>query len=146
MHRFGALISGIFAVTTLSLSNSATNNFLSSGQLTEGRWIDIRLALAEMLSAAEVAENSSIELRQMRPKILERLQQHVSALDIARQHPLMKDYAPSRFESDTSALLSDLEFESLVANYAIRMEINRSNVQGLLGEQSAVMGMIEEAQ
>ncbi len=142
-QEIGSMTYRIFGVPTLSLSRSATQNFLSSGQLTDGRWIDIRLALAQMLSEAQIAENSSLELRQMRPNLLERMQTFVSALDVAKEHPLMADYPPSRFNSDSDALLSDMKFESLTANYAIRMEINRQNVKFLLEQHGVVIDMIE---
>ena len=142
-QEIGSMMGRIFGVPTLSLTKSATQNFLASGQLTDGRWIDIRLALAEMLSDAQNAENSSLELRQLRPTMLERMQTFVSGLDVVREHPLMADYPPSGFNSDTDALLSDRTFESLTASYAIRMEINRNNVHDLLDSHSAVVGMIE---
>ena len=144
--EIGSMMYRIFSVGTLSLNRSATQNFLSSGQLTDGRWIDIRLALAAMLSEAQVAENSSSELRQMRPNLLDRMQTFVSALDVVKEHPLMADYPQSRFNSDTDALLSDKIFESLTAGYAIRMEINRRNAQELLKRHSAVIDMIENRQ
>ena len=120
MQDIGSMIERIFSSSTLSLSRSASQNFLSSGQLTDGRWIDIRLALAEMLSETQIAENSSLDLRQTRPDLLERMQTFVSALDVVKEHPLMADYSQSRFNSDTDGLLSDRIFESLTANYAIR--------------------------
>jgi hypothetical protein len=142
----GSMMYRIFGVPTLSLSNSATQNFLSSGQLTAGRWIDVRLALTELLSEAQVAENASLELREMRPEMLGHMQAFVSGLDVAKEHPLMADYPSSRFGSDTSALLSDIEFESLIAYYAIRMEINRRHVQALLDRHGAAIDMIENGQ
>ena len=144
--EIGSMMYRIFGVPTLSLNRGATQNFLSSGQLTDGRWIDIRLALAEMLSEAQIAENSSLELRQMRPEILERMRAFVSELDVVKEHPLMADYPSSRFDSNTDALLSDMKFESLTASYAIRMEINRRNAQELLKRHSAVIDMIENRQ
>ena len=143
IQDFGSNTFRIYGVSTLSLSNSATQNFLSSGQLTAGRWIDVRLALAELLSEAQQAENSSLELRQKRPAMLEHMQAVVSGLDVVKEHPLMADYPASRFISDASALLSDMKFESLIAYYAIRMEINRQNVHALLERYGAVIDMIE---
>ncbi len=143
IQDIGSMMFRIYGVATLSLSNSATQNFLSSGQLTASRWIEVRLSLAELLSEVQQAENSSSELRQMRPAMLEHMQAIVSGLDVAKEHPLMADYPASRFISDTSALLSDRKFESLIANYAIRMEINRQNVQALLERHIAVIDLIE---
>ncbi len=142
-QEIGSMVYRIYGQPTLSLSRSATQNFLSSGQLTDGRWIEIRLALTAMLSDAQNAENSSLELRQMRPSMLARMQTFISGLDVAREHALMADYPPSRFNSDTAALLSDMKFEGLTATYAIRMEINRGNVRDLLDSHSAVVNMIE---
>ncbi|MCG8378731.1 MAG: hypothetical protein MI865_04550, partial [Proteobacteria bacterium] len=133
-----------FAVPTLSLSKSAAEDFLSSGQLTDGPWVDIRLALAEMLWEADIAEKSSLELRQLRPGIAEQMHAHVSGLDVVRGNPIMGDYPQSRFASDTNELVSAREFESLIATYAIRMEINRRTVQALQETHSAVMGLIED--
>lgn len=144
-QKFGSLVAGMFSQGTLTLSKSATHNFLSSGQLTEGHWIDIRLALSEMISDIQVAENSSTELREMRPDMLERMRAHVSTLDVAKQLSLMDDYAPSRFVSDPRRLLADLEFEGLVAVYAVNMEINRSYGQRLLADHRALIDLIESA-
>ncbi len=143
VQTVGGMMYRIYGVPTLSLGNSATRNFLSSGQLTDGRWTDIRLALTELLSEVQLAENASLELRQMRPEMLARMRPYISGLDVAKEHPSMADYPSSRFESDAGALLSDMSFESLIANYAIRMEINRQNVHELLDRHSAVIGMIE---
>ncbi len=143
IQDIGSMMFRIYGVGTLSLSNSATQNFLSSGQLTASRWIDVRLALTELLSEAQVAENASLELREMRQEMLGHMQAFVSGLDVAKEHPLMADYPSSQFGSDTSALLSDMKFESLIANYAIRMEINRQNVQALLERHIAVIDLIE---
>lgn len=145
-QEVGVMMGRIFSVGTLSLSRSATQNFLSSGQLTDGRWVGIRLALSEMLSKVHAAENNSLELRQMRPNIWEHEQDFVSGLDIVRDHALMKDYPASQFESDADALLSDMKFEGVIANYAIRMEINRDNVRDLLARHSALINMIEDGQ
>jgi hypothetical protein len=142
----GSMMGRIFSVSTLSLGKSATQNFLSSGQLTDGHWIDIRLALSEMLSDAQVAETTSSELRRMRPDILEHEQNFVSGLDIVRDHALMADYPASQFMSEPDALLSDMKFEGLIANYAIRMEINREIIRELLNRHNAVIGMIENKQ
>jgi hypothetical protein len=139
----GAMMYRIYGVPTLSLSRSAARDLLSSGQLTDDSWVDIRLALAEMLSTVQVAENSSLELRQMRPAIMEHMQGSVAGLDIVRQNPLMAGYPSSRFNADSDALMADMEFESLIAFYAIRMELNRNNVQDLLDRHSAVINMIE---
>ena len=143
VQTVGGMMYRIYGVPTLSLGNSATLNFLSSGQLTDGRWTDIRLALTELLSEVQLAENASLELRQMRPEMLAHMRPYISGLDVAKEHPSMADYPSSRFESDAGALLSDMSFESLIANYAIRMEINRQNVHELLDRHSAVIGMIE---
>jgi len=143
IQDIGSMMFRIYGVGTLSLSNSATQNFLSSGQLTASRWIDVRLSLTELLSEAQVAENASLELREMRQEMLGHMQAFVSGLDVAKEHPLMADYPASRFISDTSALLSDMKFESLIANYAIRLEINRQNVQALLERHIAVINLIE---
>lgn len=79
-QELGVMMSRIYGVPTLSLSRSAAQDFLSSGQLTSGRWIDIRLELAEMLSDVQSAESNSMEQRDMRPVILYRMQEFVSGL------------------------------------------------------------------
>ncbi len=143
VQTVGGMMYRIYGVPTLSLGNSATRNFLSSGQLTDGRWTDIRLALTELLSEVQLAENASLELRQMRPEMLARMRPYISGLDVAKEHPSMADYPSSRFESDAGALLSDMSFESLIAGYAIRMEINRQHVKLLLEQHGVVIDMIE---
>jgi len=143
VRTVGEMMNRIYSVPTLSLSNSASRNLLSSGQLTTGHWIDIRLALAELLSETQVAESASLELRQMRPEMLEYMRPYVSGLDVAKMNPAMADYPSSRFKSDAGALVSDMRFESLIAHYAIRMEINRDYVGSLLEEHDAVIDMIE---
>jgi hypothetical protein len=143
VRTVGEMMNRIYSVPTLSLSNSASRNLLSSGQLTTGHWIDIRLALAELLSETQVAESASLELRQMRPEMLEYMRPYVSGLDVAKMNPTMADYPSSRFKSDAGALVSDMRFESLIAHYAIRMEINRDYVGSLLEEHDAVIDTIE---
>ena len=46
---------------------------------------------AELRADIQSTENSSIELRQMRPAILDRMHTFVSGLDIVKGHPLMAD-------------------------------------------------------
>ena len=139
----GLMFARIYGVGTLSLSKSASQDFLSSGQLTANRWVDIRLSLAELLSEVRQAESSSLELRQMRPRMLEQLHGSVSGLDVVRMHPVMVDYPASRFASSVSTLLSDMAFESLIANYAIRMELNRVNARRLLEKHLVAIDLIE---
>jgi hypothetical protein len=142
MQTIGSSMVGIFSVPTLSLNDSATQDFLSSGQLTYGRWIDVRLALTELLSRSTGAQNASLELRDMRPPMLARLQTFVSGLDVINKHPLMEAYPKSRFESDTIGLRSDIRFEGLLASYAIRMEINREFVNDVLDSHLTIIEMI----
>jgi hypothetical protein len=144
VDTIGSLMVRIYGVPTLSLSDSATKDFLSSGQLTDGAWIDVRITLAELLSEARVAVNASLELRQMRPEQLDYMQAVVSGLDVVKQNSLMDDYPASRFKSDAGALLSDMKFESMIAFYAIRMEINRQYVYSLLEKYGAVIGIVEK--
>jgi hypothetical protein len=143
VQTVGEMMYRIYGVPTLSLSSSATRNLLSSGQLTAGRWIDIRLALTELLSRMQLAEDASQELRQMRPEMLEHMRPYVSGLDVVKMNPTMERYPTSRFQSDAGSLLSDMSFESLIAYYAIRMEINRDYVTSLLKEHGAVIETIE---
>lgn len=141
--EIAAFINRIFAVPTMSPERAASVEFLSSGQLTEGDWFDIRIRLADTLSAVQSAENSSIELRQMRPGIINREAEFVSGLDLSLGHELMADYRPSRFPSDTQALLSDRLYENVIANYTIRMEINRQNVRGLIERYASLVADLE---
>ena len=57
MQTIGSSMVGIFSVPTLSLNDSATQDFLSSGQLTYGRWIDVRLALTCLLYTSDAADD-----------------------------------------------------------------------------------------
>jgi hypothetical protein len=141
--EIAAFINRIFAVPTMSLERAASVEFLSTGQLTEGAWFDIRIRLADILSVVQAAENASIELRQMRPGIISREAEFVSGLDLSLGHELMADYQPSRFPSDTHALLSDRRYENVIANYAIRMEINRQNVRGLIERYASLVADLE---
>lgn len=84
-----------------------------------------------------------MELRQMRPGIVSAEGNYISGLDTALGHDLMADYQPSKFESNTNALLSDMRYENVIANYAIRMEINRRNVQNLLTRYQSLIASIE---
>ncbi len=143
--EIAALLEGIYSVPTFSLERSASANFLSSGQLTESQWAEFRTSLANTLSSATTAESSSLELRQMRPEIANRMQLYVSGLDLVRAHPLMKDYQPSRFTSDTHGLLSDMQFEGFISNYTIRMEINRLNVRDLLRRYQSLIADVDAA-
>ena len=145
-QELSVMMSRIYGVPTLSLSRSAAQDFLSSGQLTSGHWVDIRLELAEMLSDVQSAERNSVELRDMRPVILERTQEFVSGLDIVKGHPLMADYPTSKFISDTDSLISDMRFEGLIATYAIRLELNRYLINSLIDDHWAVIGNIENGE
>ena len=142
-EEVGSLVFRLFGQRTLSLSTSATQNFLSSGQLTEGPWIDVRLSLAALESRVQVVENNSLELRELRPALVDVMSNAVSGLDVVREHPVMAEYAPSRFKSDPVALMADMKFESLVSTYSIRMELNRTSIQELLDLHVAVVAMIE---
>ena len=145
-QQIGTFVARIFGVKTLSLNTSAVQDFISSGQLTEGSWVGIRLALAKMLSDVKSTENSSTELRQMRPAIIRGMDKFVSGLDIVKSNPVMANYPVSKFNSDANALLSDMEYESLIANYSIRMELNRNAVNSLLEDYRAIIGKIEDMQ
>jgi hypothetical protein len=142
--KVASLVERMYSVGTISLNHSAADAFLSTGQLTDGPWVQIRLDLADLLSDVQSSESSSLELRQMRPDMITRLQTYISGLNNARGHPLMSDYAPSKFPSDTAALLSDMQFEGAIANYAIRAEINLRNVQRLLDKHQKLKAQIEQ--
>ena len=137
------LIGRLYSVPTLSLERSASADFLSSGQLTQGRWGEFRTSLASTLSATRRAERSSVELRAMRPAIADLLHSYVSGLDMVRDHALMKEYQLSRFSSDTAGLLANRHFESLIATYAIRAEINRQNTRELLARYEALIANVD---
>lgn len=142
----GNLMGRLYSVPTLALERSASADFLSSGQLTQGRWADFRSSLAGTLSGTRTAERSSVELRAMRPGIGDRLHSYVPGLELVRDHALMRDYQPSRFTSDTVGLLSDMQFEGLIATYAIRLEINRRNTRDLLERYEALITDVETMQ
>ena len=102
--EIASLMNRVLAVPTMSLERAASVEFLSSGQLTEGPWFDLRIRLADTLSIVQSAEDSSMELRRMRPDIISTEGNHVSGLDLTLGHPLMANYQPSRFPSDTCLL------------------------------------------
>jgi hypothetical protein len=143
IDTIASLLERIYSVPTISFERGASNDFLSSGRLTGGGWTEIRIELANTLTDASTAERASVELRGMREVIRERLDDHISGLDLVRAHKLMADYEPSRFESDTAGLLSDMRFESLLATYAIRMEINRSYYKDLFQRLNQLIADIE---
>ena len=136
-------VEGIYSVPTFTLEHSASEDFLSSGELTDGHWADFRISLANTLSDVTAAERASVELRQLRTGIAERMDMHVSGLDIVLAHPLMRDYRPSRVVSDTRGLLADMRFESLLAVYAIRLEINRSQSREVLRRIEELIADVE---
>ena len=139
----GSLMGRLYSVPTLALERNASADFLSSGQLTEGRWAEFRSSLANTLSGTRTAERSSVELRAMRPAIGDRLHSYVPGLELVRDHELMREYQPSQFEADTTGLLSDMRFEGLIATYAIRLEINRRNTRDLLERYKRLIEDVE---
>ena len=136
---------GLFASGTLSLNRSASENFLSSGQLTRGDWKTVRRELSELLSVQRSAEKASLELREMRPSILSHASNSIPLLDVTIGHPSMADYDASRFPYDPAALVSDMKFEGMVATFAIRIEINKFLHERLLEEHHALLETINEA-
>jgi hypothetical protein len=139
----GDMLYRIYGVNTISLGDSASRNFVSTGQLTDDRWTDLRLALADLLSSIHQVERASLELRQMRPEMLRQMWRHVSGLDVVKAAPPMADYPESKFQSNVGALLSDIAFEGMVASYAIRMELNRGSIQRLEQQLGDVIARIE---
>lgn len=138
------LFDDLYASGTIALNRSASQSFLSSGIFTRGDWLAVRHALSELLSYQDVSEKRSIELREMRPAINQLIARQISILDTALTHELMADYSPSRFPYDPSVMFSDMRVEGLVADYAIRMEINRSGHTRLLETHRALLDQIEK--
>ena len=126
------LFDELYSSGTIALSRSAAQNFLSTGILTQGDWLAIRHDLAWLLSYQDVSEKRSVELREMRPDISRHAGQHVPLLDTALSHEVMADYSPSRFPYDPSTMFTDMYLEGLIADFAIRMELNRFGHQTLL--------------
>ena len=137
---------GIFSSGTLSLPNSAAEDFLSSGQLTRGDWIIVRYKLSQLVAASRISERLSVELRELRYPLMLASSKHHPILDTTLLHPVMEGYEPSEFPYDPTTLLADVEVESQLAQYAIRMGINRDFIQVLLDDHRAVLVSIEEAQ
>jgi len=141
--KLAALVGRIYGVPVLSLERSASDEFLSSGHLTIGLGSELRNSLSYTLSNVRISENSSLELRAMRPEMVRHMQSHFSGLDLVRGHELMQDYPSSRFVSDSQSLLSDMYFEGLIANYTIRMEINRRSIENLSKRYESLIAEVE---
>ena len=141
----GLMFGDLYASGTLMLPDSATVNFLSSGQLTDGAWAKIRYDLSKILGESQVSQRRSLELRAMRAPMLEVAGRHVPLLESSIKHPVMEGYSPSEFPYDPTALLADMAFENQMAIFAIRMEINRLGHQELLERYRQILIEIEEA-
>lgn len=136
------LFDELYSSGTIALSRSATQSFLSTGILTQGGWLAVRHDLAWLLSYQDVSEKRSVELREMRPDIGRRAGQFISLLDTALTHEVMADYSPSRFPYDPSIMFTDMYLEGLIAEFAIRMELNRFGHQTLLDAHRALIEKI----
>ncbi|NCF15412.1 MAG: hypothetical protein GWP62_08900 [Gammaproteobacteria bacterium] len=141
----GALFNGLFASGTISFDRSASQRFLASGLLTQGRWLEVRHDLSALLADQYRSEKRSVELREMRPAINAYIARLIPALDVVLGHPLMADYSPSRFPYDPTLLFSDMYFESLIADFAIRMELNRGGHRELLVAHRTLIQRINAA-
>lgn len=141
----GALFNELFASGTISFDRSASQRFLASGLLTQGRWLEVRHDLSALLADQNRSEKRSVELREMRPAINTYIARLIPALDVVLGHPLMADYSPSRFPYDPTLLFSDMYFESLIADFAIRMELNRGGHRELLEAHRTLIQRINAA-
>jgi len=128
----GELFNYLFASGTISFNRSASQRFLASGLLTRGDWLEIRHELSALLAEQDTSEKRSVELREMRPAINKHTARLIPALDVVLGNPVMADYSSSRFPYDPTVLFADMYFESLIADLAIRMEINRRGNARLL--------------
>jgi len=139
----GDLFNYLFASGTITFDRSASQQFLASGLLTRGAWRDVRNDLSSLLARQSGSEKRSVELREMRPAINAYTTRLVPSLDAVLRHPVMADYSPSRFPYDPTVLFSDMYLEGLIADFAIRMEINRSGHQRLLEAHRALVEKIK---
>jgi hypothetical protein len=142
----GELFNELFASGTISFDRSASERFLASGLLTRGSWLEIRHDLSALLAKQDSSERRSVELREMRPAINEYAARLIPALDVVLGNQVMADYSPSRFPYDPTVLFSEMYFESLIADLAIRMEINRSGHQQLLEAHRSLIAKINTTQ
>lgn len=140
--ELAVLVGGIFSSGTLALSRSASTEFLASGQLTRDRWQAIRYRLTELMSYQDNSERRSVELRGMRGPLGDHLARLVPALNTTLSHEVMADYERSKFPYDSSVVFSDMYFEGLVGDFAIRMEINRAGHRELVELHREVLAEI----
>ena len=82
----------------------------------------------------------------MRVPLNDLVGEHLPTRDTVMSHPVMSAYTRSEFPYDTAELLSDMAFENQIAEFAIRMEINREGYAELLAGYQQVLASIEEAQ
>ena len=139
----GELFNYLFASGTISFDRSASARFLASGLLTRVGWREIRHDLSALLAEQDRSEKRSVELREMRPAINEYIRRLVSALEAVLGHEAMAGYSPSRFLYDPTVLFSDMYFEGLIAEFAIRMELNRGGHRRLLEAHQALIRKID---
>ena len=112
-EQIGELFNSVFIVSTLSVTRTAAQSFLSSERLTRDEWGPVRQDLAELLSLWQEEERDSRELQQDRVPINERSGKLIPSMSTMLGHSVMSKYAKSRFPFDSRALLSDMEFEGL---------------------------------
>lgn len=143
--EIGVLFNELYASGTIALDRNASERFLASGLLTKSPWLGVRKELSTLLALQQIHEQRSVELRSMRTGINNRISQLMPSLDTSLGHPAMAAYSPSRFPYETEDVLSDMYLEGLVAEYAIRMEINRSGFATLRDMHAAMVESINAA-
>lgn len=143
VEEVAKLVDGMYSAPTFSLERSATQSFLSSGQLNGPGWDAVRNSLSELGSRFSSAEAATLELRSLRPGINGVLEKHISMLEVVRGHPTMADAAASRFPSDLPALLSDRQLEARISGYAVRTAVNRAFVEDMLDRIDLLTNQIE---
>ena len=133
----------MFEVVTIFLARVATDDFLVSGNLTDSDYADFRYKLSQWVSSSDRLFDEFTHISRIRIRLTEYLQIKIPTLHLISGYPMMKRYQASKFPLDSKPVLTDPSMESMIAEYAIRMEVTRINAIELRAAQLELVNLIE---
>jgi hypothetical protein len=122
----------LFSIGTFSLTRSASENFLATGNFDRTHNADIHQAVTEWYSLGGNLEKQYELLRNAHAMISEYIQDSIPTHHLISDAPIMAKHPKSKFPFDQTDMLSDPHLESRLAHYLIRMEFVRYQAKDLL--------------
>lgn len=142
-RNIGNAFDMMFGTRLPSMPHNATDDLLSSGGLLADENVEIRSALTEWRSLGDELRDNYVLLREVRFRLTEYIQTSVPTLKLMAQHPLMQHYSASKFPLDGNVILTDVGVESMIAEYAFRMEVIRIDSKALLEKQKMILTLAQ---